>query len=91
MISTLLLGVALAAAPLAPDDDAAAQAAAPSLPDVSVADLDTWRSHVRPDASEAAAESIDWLPDMVSGLRRSEAEGRPLLLWLMNGHPLGCT
>lgn len=91
MISTLLLGAALAVAPLAAEDDAAARAAALHAPSPSVTDLDAWRAHVRPTADESAAETIAWLPDMVSGLRRSEAEQRPLLLWLMNGHPLGCT
>lgn len=88
MLTSLLLGAALVAASPLPDD---AAPAAPPLPDVSLDALDAWRAHVRPTPDEAAAESIDWLPDMVSGLRRAEAEQRPLLLWLMNGHPLGCT
>ena len=36
-------------------------------------------------------DSLDWSTTFVDGLRRAEAEDQPLLLWAMNGHPLGCT
>lgn len=34
---------------------------------------------------------IGWAPTLAEGVRRASQEGRPLLLWAMNGHPLGCT
>lgn len=34
---------------------------------------------------------IGWAPTLAEGVRRAAQEGRPLLLWAMNGHPLGCT
>jgi hypothetical protein len=34
---------------------------------------------------------IGWAPTLGEGVRRAALEGRPLLLWAMNGHPLGCT
>ena len=61
------------------------------LPELSVADVPRWRDHVRPSTDELAFEEIDWLPSLAEGLVRANAEARPLLLWAMNGHPLGCT
>lgn len=58
-----------------------------ALPSVSVEALDAWRTHVRP----SSEESIPWIPTFAEGIRASAAEGKPLLFWAMNGHPLGCT
>ncbi len=63
----------------------------PQPPALLRADLDRWREHVRPSADELRYAQIDWAPSFVEGVRRAAADGRPLLLWLMNGHPLGCT
>ena len=56
-----------------------------------VEELPQWRAHLRPASDELAFEKIDWMPDFAQGLRRADAEQKPLLLWAMNGHPLGCT
>ena len=50
-----------------------------------------WRDHILPDESELAFERIGWLPTFAEGIARAGAEDKPLLLWVMNGHPLGCT
>ncbi|MEM1452743.1 MAG: hypothetical protein AAF957_23285 [Planctomycetota bacterium] len=60
----------------------------PALEPDSVA---AWRDHVRPSEDDLAFARIDWAPTFTDGLRRADAEQKPLLLWLMNGHPLGCT
>lgn len=62
-----------------------------SLPELSQLDLPRWRTFIRPTEKELGYEGIRWLPDLASGIRRSEAEQKPLLFWAMNGHPLGCT
>ena len=54
-------------------------------------DLERWRAYVRPAPEDLAFEAIPWIPSYAEGLRRADAEGRPLLFWAMNGHPLGCT
>ena len=51
----------------------------------------TWQKYLRPTAEEAAFEAIPWLPTFGDGIRAAEDAQRPLLLWVMNGHPLGCT
>jgi len=64
-----------------------------SLADVEPreADLAAWREHLEPSGRELRWESIPWLPTLGEGLVQADREGRPLLLWTMNGHPLGCT
>lgn len=64
----------------------------PSLPPfAATADLGAWRSHIRPDQGDLAFEIIPWLTTLADGIRAADQEQKPLLLWVMNGHPLGCT
>ena len=50
-----------------------------------------WRGFIVPKAEERPDEEIDWAPTLGDGLQKAHAENKPLLLWMMNGHPLGCT
>jgi hypothetical protein len=34
---------------------------------------------------------VPWLASFAEGVRAADAARKPLLLWIMNGHPLGCT
>ena len=34
---------------------------------------------------------IPWETDLTSARARSAREAKPLLMWIMDGHPLGCT
>lgn len=45
---------------------------------------------LRPDDS-AAWRSIGWRADLASAVLEASKARRPILLWAMNGHPLGCT
>ncbi len=53
--------------------------------------FDAWRLHIAADADERAFETIPWLPSFAAGLAAAAEQERPLLMWGMNGHPLGCT
>jgi len=55
------------------------------------ASLPKWREHIAPKPIESRWEQIGWRPSLTEGLRDAATADRPLLLWLMNGHPLGCT
>jgi len=79
--------IAVASAVAARTDDAVAPAGVPLASDT----LDAWRAHILPGADELAYASIPWHVTFADGLEAARAEGRPLLLWAMNGHPLGCT
>ncbi|HAD59698.1 MAG TPA: hypothetical protein DCG12_10675 [Planctomycetaceae bacterium] len=35
--------------------------------------------------------SIPWKIDVLDGQRTASAENKPLFIWAMDGHPLGCT
>ena len=79
----LALGLSVAIAlPAAPPQ-------APPAP--APADLDAWRDHLAPSEQEERWRSIPWAATLGDGLAAAARTERPLLLWLMNGHPLGCT
>ena len=52
---------------------------------------DMWQEFIRPTKNELAWAEIPWRSTFYDGLEESEREQKPLLLWVMNGHPLGCT
>lgn len=53
--------------------------------------LDEWRALLEPSASELSYAEIPWHPSLWSALQEARELDRPILLWAMNGHPLGCT
>ena len=50
-----------------------------------------WKANILPTEEELAWTKIPWLPDLQSGIDAAAEAGKPVLLWTMNGHPLGCT
>lgn len=50
-----------------------------------------YAGYIRPTSDESRWREIEWLPNFADGMRTAGREGRPLLFWAMNGHPLGCT
>ena len=46
---------------------------------------------IKPDGNENSWESIPWRPTLTEARREALGEGKPILLWEMDGHPLGCT
>lgn len=53
--------------------------------------MNEWKAHILPTEEEAAWTKIPWLSDLQSGIDAASQSGKPVLLWTMNGHPLGCT
>lgn len=49
------------------------------------------RTAVLPADDELAWLEIPWRPTLWSAMQEARSSGRPVLLWAMNGHPLGCT
>ena len=43
-----------------------------------------------PPSQERWAE-IPWQADLAEARRKAARENKPLLMWIMDGHPLGCT
>ena len=48
-------------------------------------------SLVQPAASEQQWREIPWGTSLWEARERAAREGKPILLWEMDGHPLGCT
>ena len=53
--------------------------------------LEDWRDHILPCDSDLTWLQIPWLTTYADGIRAADHADKPLLLWTMNGHPLGCT
>lgn len=62
-------------------------AAPPALAD---ADLPALLAAVRPKPGEDVFEQIPWRTYLWAARKEAAAAGKPLLLWEMDGNPLGC-
>ena len=60
-------------------------------PQIGGRPLQDWVKRLAPSPSETVWEQIPWLSSYHKGLKVAGEQSRPMLLWLMNGHPLGCT
>jgi hypothetical protein len=57
----------------------------------SAENYERWLTFIQPDAKEQAYKEIDWRNEFWPAVLEARELGRPILLWTMNGHPLGCT
>ncbi|MBM3877469.1 MAG: hypothetical protein FJ386_12215 [Verrucomicrobia bacterium] len=46
---------------------------------------------IKPRVAEQKWEQIPWLTSLWEARQKAAREGKPILLWEMDGHPLGCT
>jgi hypothetical protein len=49
------------------------------------------RELIRPHAGEDKWDDVAWRTNLWEARAEAAAKGRPILLWEMDGHPLGCT
>lgn len=54
-------------------------------------DVDSLVASVLPTAIEEKWLSIPWRTNLMVARKEASREGKPLFIWMMNGHPLGCT
>jgi hypothetical protein len=45
---------------------------------------------IKPQANEEKFMQIPWMTNLWEARKKAAAQGKPLLLWEMDGHPLGC-
>jgi hypothetical protein len=50
-----------------------------------------WRDDLLPAQKDVAYKSIPWRASFWDAVVEAQAKDKPILLWAMNGHPLGCT
>lgn len=58
--------------------------------ELTVDNLAKWRAAILPSAEEMAWRKIDWRSELHTALLDGHTADKPILLWAMNGHPLGC-
>jgi len=46
---------------------------------------------IKPDQTEDEWAKIPWMTDLWEARQVAAKQGKPILLWEMDGHPLGCT
>lgn len=70
---------------------ALAQDSSPETPRLNADNFQKWLEFIRPSESEGTYEQIGWRNKFWPAVEEARRLGRPILLWTMNGHPLGCT
>lgn len=58
---------------------------------VNADNLDVWFDKIRPCQDELTFLEIPWRATLQQAVVDASRENKPILLWAMNGHPLGCT
>lgn len=64
--------------------------AAPPGEQLTAAEFAAVRRAVLPKPGEDDFEKFPWLTSIWEARTRAAKEGKPVLLWEMDGHPLGC-
>ena len=78
----VLAGIVLGLVPQGPD-----RISAPAITPDQFAKL---KALIQPDPAEDKWAEIPWLSSLWQAREQAAAEGKPILLWEMDGHPLGC-
>ena len=50
-----------------------------------------WKTSIRPSPEELSFARIRWRTSLTVAVEEARRRDRPVLLWAMNGHPLGFT
>ena len=63
----------------------------PAPPPLTAETFAALRDGILPTAAEEEWRRIPWKASLLDAAREARRLDRPILLWAMNGHPLGCT
>jgi hypothetical protein len=69
---------------------AAVAQAEPARPALSEPEYASALKAIRPAAGEDRFDQVPWLTSLWEARQKAAKEGKPILLWEMDGHPLGC-
>jgi hypothetical protein len=60
-------------------------------PELTWKTFDSVRDQILPQESEVRWRKIPWRSDLTSAITEATKKELPILIWAMNGDPLGCT
>src|SRR5262249_25044231 len=63
----------------------------PDVPVLTDANLRKWIDFILPKNADVRWERMDWRAALGAAVHEAKGLQRPILLWTMNGHPMGCT
>ena len=63
----------------------------PAAAPIAADQLATVHALIRPAAGEDRWAAVPWRTSLWDARQEAAAQGKPILLWEMDGHPLGCT
>ena len=58
---------------------------------ISPGEFDRLLALIKPAAREDQWNQVRWRANLWQARKEAAARGKPILLWEMDGHPLGCT
>ncbi|MBL4771363.1 MAG: hypothetical protein JKY61_09520 [Planctomycetes bacterium] len=58
--------------------------------DLTPKNLDAVLERILPEDPELRWKNVNWRVSLAEGIVDAKAAEKPILLWAMNGHPLGC-
>jgi|GEM_PF-980290 len=61
------------------------------LPPFTPQTIERYREAIEPTPAETAYLDIDWYSELRPAVQQAHRTQKPLLIYVMNGHPLGCT
>lgn len=61
------------------------------IPPLDQSTFDRYRNAIEPTGDETAFLGINWQSQLSRAVQRAYESEKPLLIYVMNGHPLGCT
>ena len=65
--------------------------AASPTEDLDATNFERWRDYLVPAAEDQAWLDVGWETVYWDGVLAAHDAEKPLMIWAMNGHPLGCT
>ena len=68
-----------------------APAGKPRLPDLNEGNFAAIRDHILPTKEELKWQAIPWRSSFWNAVTEAQRNEKPILAWMMNGHPLACT